>query len=229
MTRIYATRLEAIGEDLSETVYPFLDGHVQKKICRLRKKEDKMRTLLAHAIVKMVLSEELQREPQDIPFKMNEYGKQGLAGEERQFNITHSGEFILAAIGDKPVGIDVEKNENRDFSLFRDIWGEGQHAHFELNDCRSFYKVWTAKESYAKYLGTGLHSNMEEIILQRDNSIIDQGKETGIAVKYIHLHRDYTCAVCSKEEIESITFVERDKIENFFISRRQGKDATYFS
>ena len=219
MMNIYITRIEEVGQPLFSSAFPFLDGDVQQKISRLKKKEDRIRTLAGHAIVKIMLAEELKKDPRDLPFRTNEYGKREMEGGGRQFNISHSGSFIVAAIGKKPVGIDIERNEQRDFRFFKAIWGEGQHAHFELNDCRSFYKVWTAKESYVKYLGSGLYRDLEQIIVHRDGTIVEQGKATGMTVRHIAIHPDYTCAVCSKERLQTISFVGRESMEQFFLRR----------
>jgi 4'-phosphopantetheinyl transferase len=88
------------------------------------------------------------------------YGPQGkpYLSEGPQFNLSHSRGFVGAAVSDGPVGLDLElvrpyleKLPGRIFSPLELAWFR-QRGETRLD----FFTLWTLKESYYKFLGTGL-------------------------------------------------------------------------
>lgn len=74
-------------------------------------------------------------------------------------SISHSGNVIAVCKSDRPVGIDVEKiSGNRDFKkLSERFFSPAENEKFDENPtAECFYRIWTAKESYAKITGEGL-------------------------------------------------------------------------
>jgi 4'-phosphopantetheinyl transferase len=72
----------------------------------------------------------------------------------RFFNISHSGDYAALAVSDREVGIDIEKTAlyseaaaARCFSPEEREWMNSQDG--------SFSRIWTAKESLMKAIGTG--------------------------------------------------------------------------
>ena len=102
----------------------------------------------------------------------NEHGKPRVQScNDFHFNISHSGHWVVLACGETEVGIDVEtirmdaqkeKITRRFFAqaeqdyVFREKVGEGVR----------FFQVWTAKESYLKYLGTGLQKALNSFCVR---------------------------------------------------------------
>lgn len=74
------------------------------------------------------------------------------------FSISHSRGYAAVAISDAPVGLDVELVRPFHEKLPERIFSMGELKWFqERNSCRvDFFTLWTLKESYYKYLGTGL-------------------------------------------------------------------------
>lgn len=82
------------------------------------------------------------------------------------FNISHSGKYVVCAVGDSEMGIDVQKEVmlkeeellqlcNRFFTEF-----EFRSLQSSKNRIDYFHKLWTLKESYIKYLGTGMYCRL---------------------------------------------------------------------
>lgn len=102
----------------------------------------------------------------DIPdmsaaVKIGERGKPYLSSyPDIHFNISHSKNMAVCAIGKKALGIDVELVRPVRIPSFRRILTEGERQRIE--ECpkeerdREFFRIWTLKESYAKALGLGL-------------------------------------------------------------------------
>lgn len=90
------------------------------------------------------------------------------------FNISHSGEYIVCAISKtNRVGIDVEEIKDIPILDF-----ESQFSTHELekiledkNSLHAFYTLWTQKEAFLKALGTGLYVPLNKVTV-KDNKII---------------------------------------------------------
>lgn len=107
------------------------------------------------------------------------------------FNISHSGHWIVLAVGDKKVGIDIEEivpislddlipfifEDEKVKHLNRDI----QDPNKQLKD---FYSEWVKKESHLKMMGTGLIGLQKgQLDIWRNNEKIYQ-KEYDIEEEY---------------------------------------------
>ena len=74
-------------------------------------------------------------------------------------SISHSGDMVAVCKNDiVPVGIDIEKMTERDFSKVANRFFRGQELEkFNENPtAETFYEIWTRKEAYSKILGTGV-------------------------------------------------------------------------
>lgn len=73
------------------------------------------------------------------------------------FNLTHSGRWVAIAWGTEPVGLDVEAfRAGADTGkLARRFFCPDEQAYLNEHP-EQFFRLWTMKESYLKYRGTGL-------------------------------------------------------------------------
>ncbi len=98
-------------------------------------------------------------------------------------SISHSGNWLAAAVSPSPIGIDIEgygKSRNW-LAIARHIFSESEIAHLEacgpeeLEQC--FYLYWTMKESSAKQYGLGLKK--QDTRRLRPVALVETEKETG--------------------------------------------------
>ncbi len=103
------------------------------------------------------------------------------------YNISHSGDYVMLAIADKPVGVDIQlmKPLARDIaSRFYssdeiDYLNEISKDISSLEYMEAFYRIWCLKESYVKCSGKGLGQGLDSFsVLDRldDSSIIMDGR-----------------------------------------------------
>jgi 4'-phosphopantetheinyl transferase len=160
-----------ITEDLPEEVYKsfliFLPAPLRDKHFRFRRWRDKAANLFSQ----ILLVRGLEKFGFDHNFleqlNYSEYGRPHLPGLI-DFNISHSGDYILCAIGKEiRVGIDIEEIKAVDFSEFETLMTPGQWQIIRNSDnpLKAFFKFWAIKESIIKADGRGLSVPLNEIVI----------------------------------------------------------------
>jgi len=71
-------------------------------------------------------------------------------------SISHSGAIACACAGSSPVGIDIEYVRAYDRGVALAVLSNAELAYIDETGDTGFYRIWTAKESYLKCIGTGL-------------------------------------------------------------------------
>ena len=216
MTNVYVTALEPIGNELFTLLLESIDSKTRERILRLKRHEDQVRSLVGHALAKMMLAKQLKKSVTELEFIRNQFGKYELAGYPLHFNITHAGQYTVCAIARSMIGVDIEKKEDRDYRLFKSVWSEEEKKQYSLEDCQSFYWLWTAKESYIKYLGVGFQANLEAITVQKDGRVVENGLRSRAVIRHVSVHSHYTCAVCCEEKMDETIYIGLDEIECFY-------------
>lgn len=137
--------------------------------------EDRDRFHCAHVSLRRILSLYIGTAPQVIRFDVSENGKPCLAGSPGggrapEFNLSHSGAWVLIALGGSAVGVDVEvlrsglewREIAKEFLPARTI--EEILAYPPERRPRAYFQAWTCLEAYFKGLGTGLSRRAPEHI-----------------------------------------------------------------
>jgi 4'-phosphopantetheinyl transferase len=112
---------------------------------------------------------------------------------------------VVIAYGESPVGVDVERirmDSGKENIARRYFTPEEQEYLFsagEAEKAERFFEIWTAKESYLKYLGTGLRRSLNSF------SVVPDG--TGLGVRFTgRWLGDSYLTVCTRQE--DITFTQ---------------------
>ena len=163
------------------SVSPLCDDSIYRKYYGIlprsrREKADgisyeKSRLLSAGAGV--LLSAALMREgidPLGIEVEYMENGKPVLKDSGVCFNLSHSGERVMCAVSDDPVGCDVElmrpikKNIAKRF-FFGSEYERIAGAKTEEERLDLFFRYWTLKESFMKATGLGFKLPLDEFCI----------------------------------------------------------------
>lgn len=104
----------------------------------------------------------------------NSYQRPFLSGSNIDFNISHSGKYVLCAIGENlQVGIDIEEIKKNSLEDFQKVMTSKQWD--IINNApepyKEFFKFWTIKESVIKADGRGLSIPLDE--LEIDNNTVN--------------------------------------------------------
>lgn len=176
-----------------------------EKIQRLKKFDDRYRCLGAGLLVNFIMDR------YDIRDEIVEskFGKPYFKTAKKSFNISHSGNYVIIAVSDYNIGIDIQRMEKRNELVAEKNFCQSECAYINENDNEDikrqrFYEIWTIKEAYLKNTGLGLRKplNSFEIDLKGDNPKIKDNP--GYAILQIKLDSMYIIAICS--DIRDKTF-----------------------
>ncbi len=137
------------------------------RIGRLVRPQDRALAITGWGLLRILLARETGREPGDVEFRTNAYGKPFLdAGPH--FNMAHSGGAVLIGLADGGrLGVDLEAYRAvRDLdTLVEQNFAEEERAEFRaLRDSEreaAFFRGWTRKEALVKAVGKGLSTPLD--------------------------------------------------------------------
>ncbi len=163
MLRIYFYQLNR--EDLTtnrERYLSLLPPWRAESCHRMKFERGKLQQLAAGMLLRHALQKE-GMELMKVPVSKNEHGKPMIDGI--YFNLSHSDDYITAAVADCPVGIDVETKTDPELKITRRFYSpEEQDAVRRAADPqKEFRRIWTRKEAYVKCVGTGLAGEICDI------------------------------------------------------------------
>jgi 4'-phosphopantetheinyl transferase len=98
-------------------------------------------------------------------FIYNLNGKPYIENSNIYFNISHKNEYVICAFSDKEIGVDIEKISSFSNNLINKVFNK-EEIYFNNN----YSKLWTIKESFMKYLGTGITLNPKDIKIDLVNN-----------------------------------------------------------
>lgn len=133
----------------------------KKRISKFYFTKDKVQSLFAEIILRYILYKRYSFRNDQIKLGYSDYGKPYIVTHSNiHFNLSHSGSWVLCAVGDVPLGIDVEIIKDKDLDISGRIYTKEENdflfAKPPEDRINTFYKFWTLKESYVKNVGKGL-------------------------------------------------------------------------
>lgn len=213
MIKIFAKKLVS-GEDFlvqEQEVKRYAQEATLEKIDSYGSLKNKQRKLIGEMLAFKGLEECFGLSKEDIVFTYGEKGKPMLRDSvDMFFNISHSGDWVVCAVSDKEVGLDIElikdakmKVANRFFSpseieVLDSLDGEAQNV--------QFFTLWTAKESYLKYLGTGLTKalNSFDVVINSEGVFVDESElSRGLRFSLIPIDDAHKMMLCSAYDADA--------------------------
>ena len=166
----YKYDIRDLSHEEYEKWYSLMSFEKKQRVDRFRFKDDKKRTVAGEMLARKAIAAWCNVTEEVIQFGLLEYGKQFVIGLDVEFNISHSGDMVVCAVDDKPIGIDVEQIRPIDFDVIKRICTEDEIAYILEDSLRNdifckitdnlvltrFFEVWTLKEAYGKVMGTGI-------------------------------------------------------------------------
>ncbi|MGE6632001.1 4'-phosphopantetheinyl transferase family protein [Bacillus sp. NPDC077027] len=210
--KIYAIRLQLLCEEEEleqiQHLKRFVSEQKRKAAERFRFPIDARRTLIGEVLIRQIVQETYQIPSDQIVFETEENGKPIIAGLKNfHFNLSHSGHFVVCAVSDKPVGIDIEQVKPIDLDIAKRFFSPQEYADLLTKSTKDqipyFFHLWSMKESFIKLTGKGLSYGLSSFSahLTADGQAsfnLPEG-EPVCYVKAYDLDPAYKMAACSSE------------------------------
>lgn len=131
------------------------------RIARFRSFPERQVRLLADLLVRVRVCEQFHLKNNAVRIDIDPGGKPFLSGLSGQFqySVSHTKGAILAAFDSRPVGADIEAIRTVHPAVVRRYFSVQEQAYAapcDLLQTDRALEIWTAKEAFAKLLGTGL-------------------------------------------------------------------------
>lgn len=207
-----------VWTDADAQLLPFISKQRQEKAASYRSPIDKKLSLYSALLTRMEISILSGVLPQKLHFQSEFMHKPILLSDPHyHFNFSHTKSIILCGISDThPIGVDIERidpflNVNTMETVLHPT--EFQYinsVHSNHEQTYRFYKIWTQKEAYIKYLGTGFSTNVHAF------NMLDKK----LSSKLFTWQQDcYLCSVFTDfQSIPSVQTVTESELQNYFLS-----------
>lgn len=160
--------------------YELMDAEKKARVDRFRFVDDKKRTVAGEMLARKAISKWCNVPAESVVFGKNNYGKPFAEGLAVEFNVSHSGDMVVCAVSDRPVGIDVEQIRPMRDSVAKRICSQEELEYLsdssvgEEEQLNRFFEIWTAKEAYCKCVGTGI----QDFAQLRQQSVLKMERNT---------------------------------------------------
>ncbi|NQY10027.1 MAG: 4'-phosphopantetheinyl transferase superfamily protein [Flavobacteriales bacterium] len=173
-----------------------LPKFMQEEVLWYKFSADRNSRLLGRLMLMSAIKESGGDEALIDTWQRDEHNKPFISGWNN-FNISHSGDYVVLAYGEDSMGIDVEQN-SKDLAtdLLQYFHKNEQKYILNSTDKKSaFYYVWVRKEALLKATGIGIVNGLDQHSCLSDSISISG---TSWNVKSIELDLGYFCSICFK-------------------------------
>lgn len=223
MIKIFAVHLQEEEEfKLSESrLLPYVQETTRTNISKYKSAVNRQRKIAGEALANIAVRKCFRLPEHFSPtFFYSEKGKpyiseRDLSGNNIFFNISHSGQWIICGVSDRELGIDIEEIKKAKTKVAERFFTKEECDSIaglegEEQD-RYFYLLWTVKESYLKYLGTGLTKplNSFNVVVNKDDIRVDESTlSASLKFSNINIDSEHTITVCSHYLTDKVEIIE---------------------
>lgn len=169
MIKVYYTKVfPHLEEDTFFSHLNKIEKERRQKILSNSNEKNRLRSLTAGSLLHDALCRELGLSEKDEPPFEIAYEKRGkpylTEYPDVYFNLSHSGDYVCCAVGDMPVGIDIQRitdvKEGLAHRFFTERDNQKLAACDEEERKKLFFRMWSIKESYIKLTGRGMEEGL---------------------------------------------------------------------
>lgn len=222
MIHIYYMNVCDCSYEQSLAFYGILTEERRAKADSTTKEEIAKMRLLTGAFLQYVISKETGIPVNQLVYRYGEQGKPELDydrirtgynldkefySNRKCFNLSHSGGYVVVAVSDRPVGIDIEHKTKNGLAVakrcfckeeYEDILAAGNEKEQE----QRFLEYWTMKEAYIKRSGEGMRIPLNSFCLEKINDGLFS-VEGHIWLKTMQpIAKGYQISICSTEQTD---------------------------
>lgn len=202
MVNLYAIDIRVLPDPKENpAVLHDISSSRRKKVMSYLQADDRKRCLGAGILLACILPI-YGENPEKIT-----YGPEGKPQVENvHFNLSHSGDLVICAIGEKAVGCDIEKVGEEPEGVAKSFFHRNEAEYLQRfrgpERSEMFYRFWTWKESYVKMTGEGMKLSLQdfEILPEGERIRVRRGDEILPCHMKEYNISGYKVSVCAEEE-----------------------------
>lgn len=170
------------------------------------KKRSEITNRTKELFLPQILKKQFSLEEDKFEIINSEHGKPLIIspnGNDFHFNISHSEDMWICATARCNIGIDIEKIKVGRKSIVEYYFTKEEQNYLAQSDNfdKSFFEIWTAKEAFAKFLGSGISATLlRQYTVSGEAILYEKNIEA-----YIHsgmLNEEYIYSIaCNSEDI----------------------------
>ena len=188
-----------LEESAVAAALPYLDDKRRVRIRRLRVPLKRAQCAAAGLLLTHILGENGVAPP----LTYGENGKPYLANNsDSYFSITHSDKWVFLAVADGEIGIDAQAPRKVCPRLAARSTSPEELAWVKENTEPNFARLWTMKEAYLKYTGTGMSVPIREVRITIPP--VDGYDERNHCYWSLRTHEGVPLSICSATPIHNI-------------------------
>ncbi len=158
-------------EELFRHFFYQLSQERQQKIDALPLLRSKCQSLGAWTLLDRLLADHMGLRERELEIAIGIHRKPYVVGREGlHFNLSHSGDYVLAVLSPVEVGCDIQRVEEtgREEQLAARFFSDEEQAAFAAGT--SFYQIWARKESWIKCDGSGMTQDLRSFSVTGDGA-----------------------------------------------------------
>ena len=167
----------------------------RERVARMKNKQNAANTLIGEIIARTAISARTGIPGMKLEIDPDKYGKPHMINAPGvHFNTSHSGDLVVCAINDEPVGVDIEVIRAPKPDVAKRFFRSDEYEYItsgaDAPDV-AFFRIWTMKESYVKWLGKGLRARLDSF------SVFEIQRQGRPVFHSIDVRPDALCCICT--------------------------------
>lgn len=135
-----------------------MTGERRRRVEDLPNEDDRKRSAAGELLLRRAAGERLDAAPESVPLAWDENGRPFVQGASFYVSVSHSGPYVVCAVDEHLLGVDVEVIRSAEEKFMRRACSEAEMAYIRYGDAgcfQRFWECWTAKEALFKLTGCG--------------------------------------------------------------------------
>ena len=169
------------------------------RISKYKQKEKFASSVIGEIILSELLKENYNINYCDVTIAINNYGKPFIKEYPIFHNISHSHNYVITAISNKEIGIDIEKIRTTSLNCIKYFATYKEQLYIlssNENLEKRIFEIYSLKEAYFKMKGTNLDEIKNVEFTIANNIVICSDKNVSAYLK--NDIEDYIIAICEK-------------------------------
>ena len=207
MLRLYLADISNLDTEQDISLF---SEYRKEKIEKIKIPLKRRQSIGAELLLMYALKQAMPDADFPLSIKCGENGKPEFENLPLYFSLSHSGNYAACALWDKDIGLDIEFKAEYNEKIAERFFLKHEKECLKCaeNQNSVFAKIWTAKESALKLMGTGLSKGLLSVGIYDDFAALEP---EGLSLTLKWYETDGLCvALCSEVFPDQIHF---EKIE----------------